>query len=229
MSYILDALKKSEQIRNQNNPRMVFAVQNTAPAIDDKGTRRLWQHLILFVIILAMCILFYWFYNHNLLVAQPVAREINTHSFSLEPDEILPIVKETNPPSVTQITEPSIEPNIIKDVAKEERPTTVIPKATKDSLPNNITDTKVVEYSQPTEKQPIKSQANSDDLPLPKIVIAMHMYSETPANRLVQINDKALKEGDEIENGLKLVQITPTGVTLNYRGVIIDKKVVVNP
>ena len=48
--------------------------------------------------------------------------------------------------------------------------------------------------------------------------ISIHLYSDTPANRMIFINGRKYIEGDRIE-GLYLIEsITPEGAVLSYRG-----------
>ena len=60
--------------------------------------------------------------------------------------------------------------------------------------------------------------ANASRPSLPKITITVHAYNETVAERVAGINGKLLREGEEIEPGLKLEHITKEGVILNFRG-----------
>ncbi len=53
---------------------------------------------------------------------------------------------------------------------------------------------------------------------LPKLAILFHLYSGNPRDRLVGINDRMLREGDAVEPGLVLEQITPDGMILTYKG-----------
>jgi general secretion pathway protein B len=53
---------------------------------------------------------------------------------------------------------------------------------------------------------------------VPNLVISFLAYSEKPAERLVNINGKMLREGQEVVQGLKLEQIMPDGVIFSYRG-----------
>jgi general secretion pathway protein B len=53
---------------------------------------------------------------------------------------------------------------------------------------------------------------------LPKMAVSMHMYSGKPANRMASVNDKTIREGDELSPGLKLLEITPDGMIFSYRG-----------
>jgi len=53
---------------------------------------------------------------------------------------------------------------------------------------------------------------------LPLMSISVHAYSGKAAERLVGINNRLLREGDEVAPGLRLVQITPDGMVLSYKG-----------
>ena len=53
---------------------------------------------------------------------------------------------------------------------------------------------------------------------LPPMSISVHAYAAKPAERLVGINNRLLREGDEVAPGLRLEQITPGGMVLGYKG-----------
>ena len=53
---------------------------------------------------------------------------------------------------------------------------------------------------------------------LPAMAISVHAYSGNPRDRLVGINNRMLREGDEAAPGLKLEQITPDGMIFGYKG-----------
>lgn len=53
---------------------------------------------------------------------------------------------------------------------------------------------------------------------LPPMPVAVHAYSSKPGERLVSINGRLLHEGDELAAGLRLEQITPEGMVFAYRG-----------
>lgn len=53
---------------------------------------------------------------------------------------------------------------------------------------------------------------------LPPMTVSVHAYSSRPADRLVGINNRMLREGDAVAPGLKLEQITPEGMVLSYKG-----------
>lgn len=53
---------------------------------------------------------------------------------------------------------------------------------------------------------------------LPPMSVSVHAYSGKPRERLVGINNQLLREGDSPAPGLKLEQITPDGMVFSYKG-----------
>jgi general secretion pathway protein B len=53
---------------------------------------------------------------------------------------------------------------------------------------------------------------------LPALTIGGYIYAERPADRSVIINQKLLREGDQVVPGLILEKMTPKEMQLNYRG-----------
>jgi general secretion pathway protein B len=53
---------------------------------------------------------------------------------------------------------------------------------------------------------------------IPRMAISVHAYSANPGNRLVGINDQLLREGDTLAPGLRLDEITVDGMIFSYKG-----------
>lgn len=53
---------------------------------------------------------------------------------------------------------------------------------------------------------------------IPALTIQLHAYSGNPAERLVSINSRMLREGGFLTPDLRLEQITPDGMIFNYKG-----------
>ena len=53
---------------------------------------------------------------------------------------------------------------------------------------------------------------------LPPISVSVHAYSGKPKDRLVGINNQLLHQGDSLAPGLTLEQITPDGMVFSYKG-----------
>ncbi|MBP6901632.1 MAG: general secretion pathway protein GspB [Burkholderiaceae bacterium] len=54
--------------------------------------------------------------------------------------------------------------------------------------------------------------------PLPPLQLGGGMYSEQPSQRLLIVNGQVLREGDEVQPGLKLVQIRPRSALFERDG-----------
>lgn len=53
---------------------------------------------------------------------------------------------------------------------------------------------------------------------IPSMSVSVHAYSSQPRDRLVGINDQLLREGMSLAPGLTLEQITPDGMIFSYKG-----------
>lgn len=69
-------------------------------------------------------------------------------------------------------------------------------------------------------KKPVASSEMPSSIrkTLPVMSVAVHAYSSTPGDRLVSINGRMLREGDTLAPDLRLEQITPDGMIFTYRG-----------
>lgn len=76
----------------------------------------------------------------------------------------------------------------------------------------------------PPQNQDLSIIPGIEDLPpasqnsIPNLQLAGHTYSETPEKRIIIINNNILREGDWVDDNIKLIEITWTGVTLDYKG-----------
>ncbi len=53
---------------------------------------------------------------------------------------------------------------------------------------------------------------------LPELTLEFHVFSSTPAQRLVHINSLSYREGDILPEGPRVISITAEGVILDFRG-----------
>jgi general secretion pathway protein B len=93
--------------------------------------------------------------------------------------------------------------------------------------PPSIITTHPAHKSVPAEKTatiPGKKTISISDLPpsirngLPPISITGHIYSDNPSARIININGDIFREGESVTEGLKVEEITPTGVILGFKG-----------
>jgi len=83
---------------------------------------------------------------------------------------------------------------------------------------------------EPTSEETDDTPGSQDSLPylaelpqdvrtsLPELSFAGHTYSAEPSNRMIIVNNQIKREGQWVEKGLLLEQITWDGVVLNYQG-----------
>jgi general secretion pathway protein B len=53
---------------------------------------------------------------------------------------------------------------------------------------------------------------------LPEMRLALHAFDENPANRYVLLNSQRLREGETMQDGVRVERITADGVILSWRG-----------
>ena len=53
---------------------------------------------------------------------------------------------------------------------------------------------------------------------MPRLDMSMHFYTPASERRLVRINNRLLREGDWVSGEVEIVEITPTGVILDFLG-----------
>jgi general secretion pathway protein B len=105
------------------------------------------------------------------------------------------------------------ELEILRDKIKEELSPTSEHSPVESQPPVNIesfSDAKVLEYGQLPES--VRRE-------LPDILIKAHIYSNEPSTRIVNINGIIIREGEEVRDGLKVEEITMSGIILDYQGV----------
>ena len=55
---------------------------------------------------------------------------------------------------------------------------------------------------------------------IPDIRISVHIFNDVPIQRKARINGRIFREGEQVERGLVIEEITPRGVMFDYRGTV---------
>jgi len=233
MSYILDALRKSDQLRQQNAaPTLLLGQATAAPA---RQPAPLFLYGGLAFILLAAGVAIGWLRPWQ---AEPVASMPTTAlpqksgpapAFAPQPD------KASKPaPTAHTSAQPAAAPasarKVAPAVASVPAPKPAVKRATPQPATSDVSRRAVVAAPAGSSDRsalsaaPVSNVTAMADLPLaiqqelPPMSISVHAYSSRPAERLVGINNRLLHEGDEAAPGLKLLEITPNGMILSYRG-----------
>ncbi len=204
MSFILDALKKSETDRQQQSSSE-FAAVPTSPETPSVP-RWMWVAGILLTVNLAVLI-------GLLLRPDPVLTQVAT-----------PSIAATNAPS----PEPADPPPSFREklaAARLDLPTEQKNESIDTSVETPPDPVRPVLISQNPEAIPaadlypsIQEYRASGSSTLPDLHLDIHVYSTKPGDRFVFINMAKLREGSQLAEGPVITEITPQGVVLEHQG-----------
>lgn len=215
MSYILEALKKSEQERNPDKVPDLSTHHRAIATEEKSGFPWVWLVIVLVVINLGAL---YWF-----LVMRPASVEPTTQPLVQAQTEAAPqtsVPQETPTPVATpqQVVEqpvlkaepepqPEPEPEV---VVPQEMPAVVEAKPAVEPEPILYGPPKFAQLPHITElSQSIQSQ-------LPAISFSTHIYVKDGGSFVI-INNRNLSDGMNLGNGIVLEKIVREGVILSFR------------
>lgn len=203
MSYILDALRKSE------HERQVAAGQSVGMLhpIEIQRERKLWIPIGIVVLVTMMtAALIGWMWSH------PTATEA---------------VHTIEKPALTIVSQPSAT---TVEVPPEPKPVPEVKKLIPVIEPKKIrvpTTADIVKTSPPQSKelpQRITSTVNADPLKdLPALSITGYVHNSESGN-LAMINNQLVHEGDEVSPGLRLVKILDDSAIFSYKGLVFSRQ-----
>jgi general secretion pathway protein B len=211
MSFILDALKKSESDRQRHSGPALFEVKVAAP----RSGLPLWA-IALGVLLLANVGVVAWLLLRKPASALPVAVAEPYVQQSVAPVQSVPPPISAPPAQpVPQSTETA--PPVSDAAGSEDQlnPDDYEPAVN----PNGAAAaTPQVNTTRGTEVLPTYAElASSPGSGLPALRLDMHVYSANPQGRFIFLNMQRLHEGGALQDGVRVEQITPEGAILSYR------------
>jgi general secretion pathway protein B len=217
MSYILDALKKSEQERGRGSAPSVQTLHTIGP--DSPTTRtHYWPHVLLFAVFVNLGALLY-FIIADTRVEQPVA----------SPRAL--VQQEPTTVAVTQASTATVDPESLapvnEDVFYKQITIPAAAQTVVQPTPQVIETTAASVYT-PAET----SLLQRDELPetlqqhIPIMEFSAHVYSSNPLHRSIVINGRYMEEGDQLASDLTLSEITPKGAIFDFQGQLFHQNVV---
>jgi general secretion pathway protein B len=250
MSYILDALKKSEKRRMQGTVPDVLTAQEIV--YHEPKTRRLWPYFIIVALLVNVFALVWiapWKSKktgavvETGMVTRPVSKETGAIPANTEKAGISGAASvaqgDTDQSKSAAVTKPLHDAEVARHhqlaVGDEARKKTSGikksesgPKVDHDTPAEAPSEAPAMaapdEARHPVEVTPIPNKVYSlSELPLsvqqklPSFGISVFLYSDDPASRMVKINNKMLKEGDYLSEGLKLEEIDQNSLILSYQ------------
>lgn len=218
MSFILDALKKSEEHRQQDQPphrrRHIIALHGTH--------RRRWPLWLVLVLLPFALFSGWWLGKTSEEPVSPGTRPpVQEESLKSPPAKAdpSPMVAESTRERVAVIPAPVPSRPQPPAPAPESRRPTESGFSTKS--PKETQARTAVTGLTKGEAAPLPSYADlSREVKdrLPELEISLHFYSADPARRMVRLNDRLLREGDTVADGLTIDEITQSSTVFDYHG-----------
>jgi general secretion pathway protein B len=228
MSYILEALKKSDQQRQLGATPTLQATQVTVPA----PKRPLFIYYgLLAAVLLGAGIIIGWLRPWQPELPPPVTEPIAAKSPISISQQTAPAPLTAPPEMLSKTAQEFPAPNLTP--AGQPVPVTGAMKPNNPALDSSGTPSAaapIPDKPMPEKPASIAGVAQEqkailfDELPLqiqqeiPAMTVQLHSYSGNPSERLVYINSIRLREGESLMLGLRLEQITPDGMIFSYKG-----------
>lgn len=202
MSFILDALRKSEQERQRNERPGIADIQTTAPS----PGRSIWIPLVTVLVVINVGLLTFLWINAAPKQQPAVALPPRpTMAAPVPPANLTMANRRLSDEIAVPAPRQTVAPAAVR------QPTKQPPKAQSAARISYATD----EYSNlPT----LVELTMAGSIQLKPLHLELHVYSEQPTERFVFINKNKYREGDKLQDGPVVNTITNKGVVLNYQG-----------
>lgn len=236
MSYILEALKKSEQERKRGELPEITHFESGSSGPD--SSKKYWPIVVGVLVVLNLGLVFLWSpwqsnSDVNLQVdtgevSQPKtgtkrsAEEAESSKFNS--DQLThKLSKEISDPKLTR---EKVAP------APSAKPVASTPRHVQQAQP--VAEPELITPSKNLEPMERKPQVNTSYLPqlqelpadilgqIPDMSFSSHMYSSSARFRSIIINGRRLKEGQFLDGDIQVVEITEKGVVLSFDGTIFE-------
>lgn len=208
MSFILDALKKSESERHRQSGPVLMDVRIAPPR------RRIptWAWVIAAVLLVNLAVLAWILWLSPAHRADAVAPPVVAAAApSAAPPSAAPPAAAPGPaPAVTGVAPPAT--SVLPPAAP--LPEQVPAQQPAQTGPLAATPTQNIDVS----TLPKVSDMVASGVGLPELQLSWHVYDAAPQSRYVLLNGARLREGDFTPDGVRVVAIAPTGVVVEWRG-----------
>jgi general secretion pathway protein B len=219
MSYILEALASSEQARQQVPAAPKYSL---LPVVGEQAARRrLWPYAVAAVLVVNASVLYFLARPASLALPEV---QIATPAVGTTPSQ-------TPPPPKAQ-PQPVTEPVIVRAPAPVVAAAKTEPKKREPKKPEPVVKAAPAQPASPPETStlpaagavaPPTQAVSRFELPpglhreLPALSVSGFIREEGSSGMVI-VNDKLLREGDELVPGLKLEKILQDSLVFNYKG-----------
>jgi general secretion pathway protein B len=239
MSYILDALRKSERERQQADPLVLNPMGSDA--IELPGRRVGLIGAVAAFAVIAIALSAYWIFVSNRVGPATVPKNLPASTEASKPPSgpKAALVEKTPLEAKAIRPAPELKPSpfvatrprsSVRDLAKEARTTQPTPAS---STPTTVVgtpsvpDQSSVQAKAPattpvaTEKESIKflrAMPAVFQRELRDLSVTIHIYAPNEADRILYINNRQYRAGEQVRDGVVVEEIVPDGAVLTYRG-----------
>jgi len=223
MSFILDALKKSEAERNRKSGPVLMDMRIAPP----RRQLPTWVWVIAIVLVANLALLGYALLRGGrkdaaapVATTPPAAVAPTTPAAAVSPGSLPP---PTLPATGSQVVTPANGPADVPatgGVIRQSNAVVAPGNGAADPAANNgaaATAPATAIGNHPTDL-PSDDDLRATGVTLPELHLALHVYDDVAANRFVLLNSSRLREGQETAEGVMVERIEPTGVVLSWRG-----------
>lgn len=231
MSFILDALKKSERARQRQAGPSLFEVKIAAP----RRTLPAWAVILGVLLVINAAVVGWMMLGHPARRAAPAASPSAADSSPQGHPGRAPLSGRSPPYGAPTAPDaaanapalPTMNTAAANSASRSHTART--PAGSPPSqLPATASDAAASDYA-PAVEPSARAQADAslplyrevDSAPgksLPSLHLDLHVYAADPDKRFVMINMHKLKQGDALPDGVQVVSIRPDGVVLSYEG-----------
>lgn len=232
MSYILEALKKLEKERRRER---IPGLSEQDSVVYHSQRRSSWPYALIIVFSLNALVLGWWLLPKNrqdsVMTPAPAVRPASVPVKSQDIKD--PLSREAGgvTPALSAV-KTGVSPGALQDRPEASQN---IAQPVKAAIQEDAQKAGSSGRSEPEDEKLKKSEIAEGPLPdrklyklaeLPPSVreslqkfltITAFMYSNTPSERMVRINERIMREGQELDPGIRIEEIVPEGVILSYR------------
>ena len=237
MSYILEALKKSEQERRRGEVPEINRFDATAP--ENAYRRSIWPWVVIALVIVNLAVLVVWapWESPEQATPVPLADEaapalpqpettVQRNESAPEPELPRKDTVRVAPAKLPEVAprapvKPPEEARRVSQPVAQPEPEIIRPRTQRESQPAPEPEPEIIRpaASPQTSYLPQLQELPADmQRRVPDMSFSSHMYSSEPRFRSIIINGRRLKEGQYLNDDIRVREITEKGVILSLDG-----------
>jgi general secretion pathway protein B len=219
MSFILDALKKSESDRQRQTGPALYEVRVAPP----RAGLPLWAVAIAALLAVNLGIVLWMLLRSNARDAAAVQPAAAVAAAPLAAPAAAPVAAASPAPVMTAppAAMPAPAPTLSQAPASEPAVGAQEPQNPQDFAPAQESSSPGSMHVRRTSAAGVPLYQDAAATPgtqIPQLHLDFHMYAPQPQDRFVMINMHKLREGESLPEGVHVNSITPEGAVLSYNG-----------